>query len=207
MRVLTFEVVGEPQPQGSVTAWVPTDRAGDPFRRGPTPRNPRGAIIVNVTTDNKDLKAWRQRVAGAALDELLDAYPPAPDGRPRWPRDDLGFTLEAISFLASPKARWGTGRNASQLKDSAAALPLTKPDVDKLLRAFLDALTGVVWKDDSQVTDAISRKRYAVPSGPGEDGVRAAVAVWVNEQQYGTDLDERDRTRWVEGPVGQASLL
>lgn len=36
-----------------------------------------------------------------------------------------------------------------------------KPDVDKLIRAVMDALTGVVWRDDSQVIDLHPTKRYA----------------------------------------------
>lgn len=36
-----------------------------------------------------------------------------------------------------------------------------KPDVDKLIRSILDALTGVVWRDDSQVDDLHPTKRYA----------------------------------------------
>jgi crossover junction endodeoxyribonuclease RusA len=34
-------------------------------------------------------------------------------------------------------------------------------DCDKLVRAILDGLTGVAYKDDSQVVDAIGKKRYA----------------------------------------------
>jgi len=40
--------------------------------------------------------------------------------------------------------------------------PMTKrPDTDKLSRAILDALTGVAWRDDSQITDLRGTKRYA----------------------------------------------
>jgi len=38
----------------------------------------------------------------------------------------------------------------------------TKPDVDKLSRAILDALTGVVWNDDSQVVELRARKTYGL---------------------------------------------
>jgi len=44
-------------------------------------------------------------------------------------------------------------------------------DVDKYLRAILDALTGVVYKSDAQVVDARGVKRWAL----GEPGVD----VWV----------------------------
>ena len=35
-----------------------------------------------------------------------------------------------------------------------------KPDLDKLCRTVLDALTGVAYKDDSQVIGIIANKRY-----------------------------------------------
>lgn len=39
-------------------------------------------------------------------------------------------------------------------------LMTVKPDVDKCLRATLDALTGIAYDDDSQVVEAHVRKRY-----------------------------------------------
>lgn len=36
----------------------------------------------------------------------------------------------------------------------------TKPDGDKLARAVLDAMTGVIYKDDSQVTELVVSKCY-----------------------------------------------
>lgn len=38
---------------------------------------------------------------------------------------------------------------------------IKKPDVDKLARAVLDAGTGVIWRDDSQVVHLDARKRLA----------------------------------------------
>jgi Holliday junction resolvase RusA-like endonuclease len=46
-----------------------------------------------------------------------------------------------------------------QIKANRLA-PSTKPDVDKLARAALDALTGIIYVDDGQVTDLIKLKRY-----------------------------------------------
>lgn len=36
-----------------------------------------------------------------------------------------------------------------------------KPDIDKLLRASLDALTGIAYEDDSQVVEVQTFKRYS----------------------------------------------
>jgi crossover junction endodeoxyribonuclease RusA len=57
--------------------------------------------------------------------------------------------------------------------------PITKPDIDKLLRCILDALTGVVYVDDSQVIDVHVAKRYA--EGEGDFG-RPRVEIWVGER-------------------------
>lgn len=38
----------------------------------------------------------------------------------------------------------------------------TKPDIDKLARAVLDALTGIAWVDDSQVLSLSCIKRYVL---------------------------------------------
>ena len=40
---------------------------------------------------------------------------------------------------------------------------VTKPDLDKLLRSVLDALTGIVWVDDSQVVIISARKDFGQP--------------------------------------------
>ncbi len=58
---------------------------------------------------------------------------------------------------------------------SKRKLPTTRPDLDKLVRAVLDALTGVVWRDDSQVVEILAHKSYALPgTSPGVDVVVTA---------------------------------
>jgi len=43
--------------------------------------------------------------------------------------------------------------------------PSVPPDLDKLIRAVLDALTSVAYVDDGQVTEIYSRKVYGVIAG------------------------------------------
>lgn len=40
-------------------------------------------------------------------------------------------------------------------------LPTSRPDVDNYAKLIKDALNGYLWRDDSQVTDLIARKRYS----------------------------------------------
>ena len=45
--------------------------------------------------------------------------------------------------------------------------PIVAPDVDKLIRGLLDALTGVAYVDDAQVIDIMAEKVYS--DTPGVD--------------------------------------
>jgi crossover junction endodeoxyribonuclease RusA len=45
--------------------------------------------------------------------------------------------------------------------------PSTKPDLDKLIRSTLDALTKVVFTDDSRVTRIHADETYAIEHTPG----------------------------------------
>ena len=38
--------------------------------------------------------------------------------------------------------------------------PVVKPDTDNYIKSTLDALTGVLWHDDSQIVKLVSEKRY-----------------------------------------------
>lgn len=86
--------------------------------------------------------------------------------------------LEVTFYVARPKS-------------VRRALPEVKPDGDKLLRATADALTGILFVDDGQVTDWIARKRYAT----AEEPCGAWIEVWrVSETTAGGEpvrSDER----------------
>jgi Holliday junction resolvase RusA-like endonuclease len=72
----------------------------------------------------------------------------------------------AVTFLlARPKSHYGSGRNAARRKDSAPHYPAKKPDIDKLVRAVLDAITGPCFSDDAQVCRLLVRKDWASDSG------------------------------------------
>lgn len=45
-------------------------------------------------------------------------------------------------------------------KTSKAVAPTVRPDLDKCLRAVLDALTGVAYADDAQVVHVVTSKAY-----------------------------------------------
>lgn len=64
-------------------------------------------------------------------------------------------------ILTRPDDHFGTGRNAGKLKPSAPRWPTARnSDRTNLLKSIEDALTGIVWHDDSQVVDGPPRKIY-----------------------------------------------
>jgi Holliday junction resolvase RusA-like endonuclease len=142
---VVVRVLGHPQPAGSKTA----------FQHPKT-----GRIIVKDAAKNS--RPWKQQVAGAAANDMelrgLEMF-------------DGPLRVELAFVLARPKGHFGTGRNAHVLRPSAPVFPVTRPDVDKLSRAVLDALTGVVWRDDAQVVVKTARKAYGAPE-------RVEIRVW-----------------------------
>lgn len=106
-----------------------------------------------VEGNDKTLRPWRANIAGEARAEFQRYGGPTGDAV----AVTLGF------MFSRPKSHYGTGRNAGEIKSSAPAYKSTKPDVDKLARAVLDALTGIVYVDDSQVSDLRVWKDWGPP--------------------------------------------
>lgn len=106
---------------------------------------PKGHTRPIITSDNAKNKPWRQQVALTAMAEK-DKANWAPILRP------CGVRVVVHCFFAPP-AKMPKGRTE----------PSTRPDADKLLRSFLDALTGVLYEDDAQVVYAHICKSYGVP--------------------------------------------
>jgi len=66
-----------------------------------------------------------------------------------------------ITFVfVRPKSHY---TSKGELRAGAPSFP-GKPDVDKLCRAVLDALTGILYHDDAQVISLNASKRYGVAS-------------------------------------------
>lgn len=70
------------------------------------------------------------------------------------------LSLDVTFYRPRPKGHYG----AHGVKKSAPKYPITRPDRTKLLRPLEDALTGVLWRDDSQIVDGNTKKRYGEPA-------------------------------------------
>ncbi len=73
---------------------------------------------------------------------------------------DGPLELRVVFLMPRPgRLRWKT-RPMPRLPHES------KPDSDNLLKALKDSLSGLAWHDDAQVSDVVSRKRYAAGDEP-----------------------------------------
>ena len=67
----------------------------------------------------------------------------------------------SLTFVFSrPKVHYRTGRYADEMRKDAPEWHTHKPDIENCAKACLDALTGIVYKDDSQVCSLHITKKY-----------------------------------------------
>jgi crossover junction endodeoxyribonuclease RusA len=100
-----------------------------------------------VTHDNEKTRPWASTVQNAAIIALNYAT--------SIPFESGPVSVDVDFYLPRPKT----------LPKKVTA-HCKKPDVDKLLRAILDSLKGVIWTDDSQVVDIHGVKHYATTDMP-----------------------------------------
>ncbi len=79
-------------------------------------------------------------------------------------RGPLQGPLEVrIEALCPVPASWSRVKRRRAI--DSGLRPTTKPDIDNLAKAVLDALNGTAFRDDAQVVDLACSKRYgAIPS-------------------------------------------
>lgn len=96
-------------------------------------------------------KQWKGLVADAAKPFLLSDPIEGP----------VALTLRFR--FARPKSHL---TSKGELTKSAPQQKTSKPDLDNLEKAIMDAITDVgLWRDDSQVTVKTSSKEYGTPEG------------------------------------------
>lgn len=101
---------------------------------------------------NKNLKPWREAVAWEAV-AAMGACKPLSGPVSLW-----------VSFyFPRPQSHYRRVKGLPVLRDDAPLYCAKKPDVDKLLRAIGDALTGKCFGDDAQVVWASGRKLFGDP--------------------------------------------
>lgn len=134
---------------------------------------PQGSKNQFGSESNPRTKPWRASVAAEAAaamgDRTLHHGPVKLTIRFGFPR---------------PKSHYRTGRYSHLLRDDAPEWKDTAPDLDKLERAVLDALSGICYRDDRQVAKTDSAKFFAEKSG-----------VWISVEPLDYKLPTSARVR------------
>jgi len=100
---------------------------------------------VFVRDAGRGSQAWKRQVAAAAAQAMAGA--PLMDG-----------PLAVVFVFVQPRPKSHFGKRG--LLPSAPARPIVRPDLLKLARAVEDALTGICYRDDSQIVHESLWKRY-----------------------------------------------
>lgn len=120
---------------------------GTPVAQGSKRHVGRGIMVES----SKTLRPWRDTLAYEAREAMGTMRPFAGP-----------VNLNVTFRVPRPKSHYRTGSHAGELRPDAPVWSPKKPDLDKLLRALLDACTTAgVWLDDSQVATVHARKVYA----------------------------------------------
>lgn len=138
-------------PKGNKTAFI-FSRVKRKDAAGTWYLNPRvvmteGRKSQNPTLGREGLEAWKDRVKAAAL--VAQAVN-------RWDYiENEPLQLDAWFFLPRPKSL-----------PKSVEYPMTKPDLEKLVRAIMDEMEGVLYDNDSRFIDHYTHKRFADDSHP-----------------------------------------
>lgn len=114
----------------------------------PAPQGSLKGFVVNgharLTCDNAKTIPYRQAVGYAALSERKSSE--------IFAGLHVAVSVQCVFYFKRPKGH-----------KKAWTQPPTKPDIDKLCRATLDALTGILFADDGQVVELKAVKHYGLP--------------------------------------------
>ena len=117
---------------------------GDPRGKG-RPRFYRKGNVVGTHPDEKT--AAYENLIKLAFDQ---AYP-------GWEATDHPVAVRVYAYY-TPPGSWS--KKKQREAENGHIFKTTKPDTDNIMKAVLDALNKVAWKDDAQVVDESCCKRY-----------------------------------------------
>ena len=115
---------------------------GEPRGKG-RPRFSKGHAYTDSETrayEDKIIAYYRQQLKGF-----------------KWP-DNAVISVDVVAHLPIPQSATKAAVAGMQAQ---RILPTRKPDIDNILKAVLDALNGVAYKDDSRVVAVSARKIYS----------------------------------------------
>lgn len=123
--------------------WIPGEPKAQPRPKGVL----RGGFVHFYTPPVAD--KWKGLIKEAIKASLTKFNPLAP------------FRVTMVFFFKRPSTHYGSKNKVPYLRTGAPISHTTKPDLDNLAKAVMDALSDVkLWNDDRQVIELEVSKRY-----------------------------------------------
>lgn len=153
-RSYTFIIAGEAEPGGSKKAFVPLQK-DKVCTCGPTPvklpfYRAGGGVMVNVVDANSNAEHWKIHVGRVARSEYSG------------PTFAGALEVTFHFYRARPQSHYNSTGGLSK-EGREHPFPITRPDLLKLARSTEDALTGIVWTDDSIIVREHLLEDWGVP--------------------------------------------
>ena len=114
-------------------------------------KRPRFARRGSFVTTYSDQETEESKVMAQILSQLGKDWTPIEDA----------VALEIIFHMPYLQGHYGTGRNSHRLKPGAPYYHAAKPDLDNLLKFYLDAMNEIVFRDDNRVVRISSFKLWS----------------------------------------------
>ena len=121
------------------------DQIGTKERTGQVRRGRR-----TIRYSPKDTKAYEQRIAWLAQQALGE-------DRASWCKEGA-FVVDIKIYKTVPVSR---PKIYAQMALAGKIRPIARPDIDNTMKAILDAVKGILWRDDTQVVGLHTDRYYA----------------------------------------------
>ena len=124
---------------------------------------PKGSHVAAVTKDGRPYS--RDMSSSTARSWVALAKDRAHAARGERPMFDQAVSVTMTVLRVRPGSHYGSGKNARVLKATAPTYPTSAPDLDKQARQLGDALNGVLWRDDAQISSWRVVRRWGTEAG------------------------------------------
>lgn len=92
---------------------------------------------------------WKEAIRDGVREVGVSSFPP-----------HTSLEVQLLFDMPRPRSHFGSRLGEPYLKTDSPKDPTTKPDLDNLTKAVWDALNGIIWHDDSNITRTVQEKNY-----------------------------------------------
>lgn len=124
---------------------------GEPVAQGRPRFSTRGGFPRAF--DPPKSRSWKAEARAAMVVAVVEGQSVYRSGSLAFPKG-VPLNVSVLAVFSRPKS---AGKKPGRL------LKVTRPDAENVAKAVLDAGTGVLWADDSQVVDLAVSKRHGAP--------------------------------------------